>query len=606
MTTGIRALLVATAAIVVVLTSSARAEDIIPLPEGGPVVTDLTLVGSKYELRDAENGRLLMQERNALPRVSVIDSRVTYTTQVNEQPTGYDLIVTFSNPTSLTLPIGTIYVGMVTLGADIEYLDVRHSSVWRAVNFNTFVGKGYTYPDDLYSPIYTLRSSGYAFSASLRYSAVADNHDVRVAIMNPTGSNSGEQGPGWGAGFRLSNPVNVPPSQVINHPASLPPNSSRTYVVCVRVARDRDDWMQTLLPYRTWFRSLYGGISYERSCKPILPVGIADSFYQEPGNLDGYGDPSERRPDVFGWGPWADRLVATEGYESVMLWAPSGLYFYNPQYNFPFQIASRWNSSPLLSTAFDPGVGLPRVKAAGTTLGLWWGRSLDVSPTWDSPTVTPLDPSNPAHVALAEAEITGAQRAGVDLLGLDTCNPSINGIRNAYLWIRHIRDTFPKMRFIAEPSPCDILNSQVGGVLPGWALDGGVPTKLSDCYPFQNPHYLADFLLPGHESIMSYRYNFHEDFFNHTPTDAEIDADVRWFASLGYIPMVWKEVRTVGDVCAAKSWLWTVPGKLWLEVDDAHFNTTDQDSHDVGQDSNSQGERDGGDKSGGEIFGHDK
>ncbi|MCG3124287.1 MAG: hypothetical protein GIKADHBN_02744 [Phycisphaerales bacterium] len=561
MSSILRALRVAAVAMLVSSHAAARPVDVVPPPEGGPTVTDLSLVGGKYELRDVSNGRLIMQQRNALPLVTVMDSQVTSTLKINEQPAGYDMVVTFTNPTNSQLRLGTIYVGMLTVGADIEYLDIRHTSIWRPASFSTFVGKGYTYPDDLYSPAYIIRGPEYAVGVSMRYPIIEYDHDVRVATMNPSGGNSGEGGPGWGAGFRLSNPDNCPPTQAMRHPGFLPAKTSRTYVVSVRVSRDRQDWMPTMLPYLKYFRGMYGGVSYKRDGRPILPVGIADSVNQEPGNLDGYGDPNIRRPDIFGWGPWADRLVDQQGYHSLMLWAPSGMYFHNPQYNYPFQITSRWNVLPTLATAFDPDIGLPRVRASGKTLGLWWGRSLDVSTVWDPATVTPLNPNNPVHVQLAREEIEGAVDAGVGLIGLDTCNPSINGIRNAYTWIKYLRENYPDMRFIAEPSPCDILHSLIGGVLPGWTTET-TPKTLAECYPYRNPHYMADLLLPGHESVMSYRYNNQADYFDYTPSDLEVDQDIRWFASMGYTPMLWTPVETAGDVVAAESWMWTVPG--WM------------------------------------------
>jgi hypothetical protein len=572
---GLRLVLAAFAAAVSLCAPSARAVDVVPEPESGPPLTDLAFVNNKLELRDIRNGKLLIQERpNAVALVQGYDPEVSYTTTFNEQPTGFDIVVTFNNPTTVARRMGQINVGMITLGENIEYLDVRHTSVWRPALFTTFVGKAYMYPNDLFSPLLVVRNNDYAIAASMRYPAIEYDHDIRVGIMNPAGSNNGEGGKGWGISFRISDPVNVHPSQAMKFQGMLKPKSKQTYVVAVRVVADRDNWMRTLLPYRKYFRSLYGGISFKRSTSPILPIGIADTFYQEAGNLDGYGDPNLRRPDVFGWGPWADKIIATEGYKSVMLWAPSGLYFHNPQLNYPFQMTTRWEESPLLSTAFDPEIGLPRVGASGKQLGLWWGRSLDISHSWDSAEVTPLDPDNPSHIRIAERELDGAVRAGVTLIGLDTCNPHINGIRNAYRWVKHIKERYTTVRFFAEPSPCDILSTLVGGVLPGWALDGAIPQNLNDCYPFQNPHYLADFLLPGHETLMSYRYNFHQDFFNHFPTAAEVDADVRWFASMGYVPMVWQEVGSTLDVKAAESWTWTVPSDLRIEIDETDSDVT--------------------------------
>ncbi|MCK6477504.1 MAG: hypothetical protein L6Q35_11805, partial [Phycisphaerales bacterium] len=162
MSSILRALRVAAVAMLVSSHAAARPVDVVPPPEGGPTVTDLSLVGGKYELRDVSNGRLIMQQRNALPLVTVMDSQVTSTLKINEQPAGYDMVVTFTNPTNSQLRLGTIYVGMLTVGADIEYLDIRHTSIWRPASFSTFVGKGYTYPDDLYSPAYIIRGPEYA------------------------------------------------------------------------------------------------------------------------------------------------------------------------------------------------------------------------------------------------------------------------------------------------------------------------------------------------------------------------------------------------------------------------------------------------------------
>jgi hypothetical protein len=553
--------------------------DLIPSPESGPAVTDLEKVGKNWELRDVIDGTLIMQQRNALPLVAPIDPEVTATVELREQPAGYDMVVTFTNDTDRALRPGQMYAGIFTLGPDIEWIDVRHSTRFRHASFDTYVGRGYTYPDDLFSPIYVIRNGKYAVGVSVRYPAIEYEHDVRVATMNPKGGNAGEGGPGWGAGVRFANPDNVSSAQKIRHPGIIPPKSTRTYVLCVRVARGPENWMYTLIPYARYFRETYGGVTYDRWTGLVLPVGIADSYYQEAGNLDGFGDPNIRRPDVFGWGPWAERLSAIKGCQAVMLWAPSGLYFHNPQYNYPFQMTSRWMENPVMNDAIDPAIGLPRVGNSGKQLGLWWGRSLDISRSWDPTEVEPLDPENPDHVALARRELDIAVQAGVTLVGMDTFNPSINSLHRAYKWMRYLRQNYSTIHFMAEPSPCDILMTLVGGVIPGWTTEM-IPKVYEDLYQYNTPHYLADLLVPGHELVMSYRYNNHQEFFGINVTPETVDADGRKFAAMGFAPMMWAEVETLGDVAAARTWEWTVPSDLRYLIEhsegDADHSGSDQ------------------------------
>ena len=67
---------------------------------------------------------------------------------------------------------------------------------------------------------------------------------------------AGEGGRGWAVRFQFA----TPKQNLIKYEARLRPGESRTYTVAVRVAKSRDQWMRTLLPYRTYFRAQYGGV----------------------------------------------------------------------------------------------------------------------------------------------------------------------------------------------------------------------------------------------------------------------------------------------------------------------------------------------------------
>src|SRR5262249_27335170 len=146
------------------------------------------------------------------------------------------------------------------------------------------------------------------------------------------------------------------------------------YVVSVRVLKNSSEWVRTLVPYRNYFRSVYGGVRYTRETGPVTAQMAADtggcSASNPMGWLGGY------RPDLQGWGVLAKKLrEQPAGWSGTMVWLPSGSYWHNPQNNFPCWPASTWMTSPLLATVFDPVNGLPSVPRAGKQLGFWWGHS---------------------------------------------------------------------------------------------------------------------------------------------------------------------------------------------------------------------------------------
>src|SRR5438128_500822 len=93
------------------------------------------------------------------------------------------------------------------------------------------------------------------------------------------------------------------------------PRGQRT---CPGLSRTPQEWQTTLLPYRDYFRSKYGGVKYTRDRTPIAAVALADNAWLRQSNPFGFGD---TRPDLNGWGPTTAYLVHEDGtWPTLMLW----------------------------------------------------------------------------------------------------------------------------------------------------------------------------------------------------------------------------------------------------------------------------------------------
>lgn len=543
--------------------SAARGQ-LIPATESGPAIVTLQQVSKNWEMRDAQSGKLLMQQRNCVPLSISIDPQVQRVVEMHPQPSGYDMVVTFKNPTDQARAGGRFFAGMFTLGPNVTYYDFRYNSNPVDAAFSTYVGQAFNYPDSSYSPVWVMKNAEYAVGVSVLYPILEYGHDCRVGMMNPSGSNSGEGGPGWGIECRTANYGNEDGWSTIPHPAVIPPKSERTYVLSVRVTKNPDEWVRTLTPYRDFFRARYGGVTYKRDTRPVKPEIVAESSYLAPDNQLGFAWIASRRPDKFGWQPWVSALKGESAYTSLMLWAPSGLYYNNRANNFPFQMTSHWLTNNNMAEALDPVKGLKSVADSGKIVGLWWGRSVQYASEWDPAAMEPFDPDNPAHRAAALHEMDLATEAGVTLVGLDTFNPGYVSISKLYPWLRDLRRTYPKVRFVVEPNACDLLHTLAASYIAGWT-DDTPPTKYEDLYRIKNPHYLADFLLPGHETWAGFRYNGHKKYFGMTVDQALLEKDSQHFAEMGYVPAIFEGLNNPPGSVAA-SWATTVPADLRLSA----------------------------------------
>jgi hypothetical protein len=551
-------------ALAALCTTAIASDQNVPGPETGPKLIDFKKVNNKWEMRDAVSGKLIMQERpNAVALTQSFDPAVQQDIRFNAQPTGYDMVVTFTNTSSVPKPAGGLYTGLFTLGSQISYFDFRYGSEAVDANFATYVGQQYNYPDSQYSPVWVIMNGEYAVGVSLLYPMLEYQHDARMGLMNPTGSNDGEGGKGWGIGAKVSNKGNEHASQKLPFSSMIPAGEQRTYTLSVRVTNNPSEWPRTLVPYRKHFRQAFGGVTYKREGKPVQPVVIAEGSYLEPSNPLGFTFIASRRPDVFGWKPWAEALKQASRNSVQMLWAPSGLYYTRAEENFPFQMASHWLSTPKLATALDPEIGLKSAANAGVDLGMWWGRSVEVATEWEPEYLVNFDPDNPQHRAAALHELDLAVQAGVKTIGLDTFSPARVQIAKLYNWLLDLRKRYPDVKFIVEPNACDMLHTLAGSFISGWK-DDRRPDNVEGLYRLKSPHTLADFLVPGHETFLAFRYNGYRQYFSMAPTPQLIEQDMRRFADMGYTPVLFEDMSTSPPIAINKTWEASVPSDLRL------------------------------------------
>ena len=532
----------------------------IPQIETGPRLVDVTVVDGEIEMRATATGEPLLMRRG----ITLFDARnITYgvrpTTQVQIQPTGFDIIYRFHNNAGEARPMADMRLGVITLGPEIITQDMRYDSSDAPTNAEDHRARSLLYPQTIYSPVTVLRNERWAMGISFNYPVLDYQHDVLCQLKSPSGRLAeGEGGRGWEVMHRTSNTIRNPDQ--LAHPASIRPGDTRTYVISVRVTNRSQEWVRTLTPYRDYFHSLYGGVQYTRETTPICAITMAGGADTSLENPLGFRRP-EHRPDLYGWGPTVENMKS-RNWPAVMLRLPSGAYRVNQQLNFPYQMASHWMSSPLMSTAIDPQMGLPSFVATGKQLGLWWGRSLQVSRGWDTPHSEQFDPANSEHVALAFAELDMAVRAGATFIGLDTFGHRQVPLWKSYHWMKRMQERAPGMKFFTEPISCDVMHSISPTYYRGSIRASREPQTVQDLYFITNPHYMADFLLPGHEIATSFAYAAHRDNFGIFPDDEMVQRDAEYFAAMGYRPIMLVEQRQLRPVHAAETWNITVPADI--------------------------------------------
>ncbi len=483
---------------------------------------------------------------------------------------GYDLVCTYTNNSTQSKSLARLTIGALALGPDIQYLRVHRGSTLANANHESYISQAWRYPSEAFSPVAVLMNDRVAVGISLLYPVTEYKHDVLVGVNRAGGVFRGPPGAeGWTVTFDLSQPPHPNESTSLAYPASLEPGKSRTYTVAVRTMKrtklpasptDAQDWLETILPYRAFFQERFGPVGYSRNPDAVLAREVANVGAISATNPRGFLGDKSTRPDLNGFGPYLSIIKKQTGFKRVMLWAPSGLYAKNRDLNYPPQFTAGWDDVPLLRTTSSR---LSEIPNAGVQLGLWWGRSTQHADRWDPDTLVPIDLTLRAHLQSIADQLTLAQRAGCTLIGMDNLSHWLMPAWDQRRLIRALRRTFPAITFVAEPAVCDFLQADAPNFLIAYQVPKQ-PRNEADFHRLTTPHYLADFLLPGHESWAYFKYSEITRVRPGAITAARVQEDAERLARLGYVPVLITD-QSLPDPARARAdetWRTTVPKEL--------------------------------------------
>lgn len=483
---------------------------------------------------------------------------------------GYDLVCVYTNTTEAAKPLARLTIGALALGPDIQYLNVHRGSALLDARHSSYTNQAWRYPSEAYSPATALMNDRFAVGVSLLYPITEYKHDVLVGVNRPGGVFQGPDGAqSWTVTFDLSQPPYANQHTALAHPAALEPGESRTYTVAVRVMErtslpasptDAQDWLETLLPYRDHFQKDFGPVSYTRNPAAVLAFEAANGSAISASNPRGLLGDNTSRPDLVGFGPLIDRIRAHAGFSRVMLWAPSGLYSRHREFNFPPHFTLGWKSSPLMNSTHTR---FRQLQPAGIQLGLWWGRSVQHASAWEPAQLEPLDLTNRDHLRTIADQLALAHSAGATLIGLDDLSHWTMPVWEQRRFIRALRGTYPSMTFVAEPMCADLIHADAPAFSVAYTAPPGGKQE-ADFHRLTTPNYLADFLLPGHESWAYFRYSEITGIRPGNISPARVQSDAARLASLGFVPVM-VSAHALTDpalATAGRTWLTTVPEHL--------------------------------------------
>ncbi|MFW6161524.1 MAG: hypothetical protein ACODAJ_02075 [Planctomycetota bacterium] len=385
---------------------------------------------------------------------------------------GFDLRLTVRNPTDEPQQRPTVMLTGIGLAPKTTHLDARQVGSLHerdASGRPSMWSPRLSYPDDLYAPVLMIHDQRFAVGVSLMYDVLKLKHSVATF---------------WGAEggrFKGTHRIHVH-LDAGKTPHPVPPGAVQTYRLAVRFARP-ERWLDTLEPYRRYFRDRYGGVRYQADLRPVWGQPLSQGEHMKD-NPRGYSP--TWRTDIRGWKPTVDWIldhVVAKGYRRIMLWNPQGLYRVGQ--NFPVEFMTEW-SGRMVATSDELG----RFEQAGVTLGMWWGRSSQVSGGFNSGKLWLRDIQNPRDVEAGDRELRLAVERGIDEVGLDAF--TLIPVWDRRPWLRRIQRKYPSLRFITEAADCDVLHT----LAPTFCIW----RKQSQ------PPLLADWLNPGHETWLQLRY----------------------------------------------------------------------------------------------------
>lgn len=528
---------------------------------------------NRIVVTDADTGRVLFDQRSE----RLYDGRnhpelVVPAVEVVPQDAGFDLVYTYTNDTAYNRPLADMRVGVINMpdslvmqdgnmrgGDDVPFSHDERPTI------------AYTYPSNIYAPVYTFHDNRYAVGVSVQYPLMEYQHDMQFRLESGRTDGPADQYRGWRFDLRMSALDGDTQGKKgwVSYSASLAPHETKVYTVSVRFTSHPEEWVRTLTPYRDYFRDLYGGVQYTRRDGAVMgySTGTDDKLSRD----NPYGFREEKlRPDLHGYGPMVDSIMESTGWPEVLLYKASGQYLMHRGWNYPFLTFSPLDRDENFRSAFDPQIGLASIPNRGRDLALWWGRALQVAKQWDPIDCEPLDINNPDHLDRARAELDAAARLGATTIGLDCFSHNTVPVWDSYRWLREMKQEYPQFHFIVEPMACDALHTLAATWIRGWDENAKHLNVPDDVYRIQGPHILADFLLPGNERTLAMRYQALLDNFGIPETQDRIDADVARFAAWGYRPVIFSSLNLTTDVRAAETYLTDIPQDLQIPRDQWH------------------------------------
>lgn len=529
---------------------SPRAPAPAPAPTGAGIQsTWLPAHGGRLSLVDTTQNRVLLTAAEPLVYDGPVKAQIRFATIAGGPGLagGCDLAIELTNPTDQALPFPPINLHRFVFTDTWiwNFAGAPRPKLWTEPVAAT-VAHSATYPNEWYSPAMVLGDGQHTIGVAVLYDPVATDQFIKLELQGgPHAATAPTAAGASPAGWDLR----------ILPQGTLAAGASRQYTVTVRVLRcnaadPAGAWLATLEPYRAHFRSTFGGVGYTRDPRPVMGASLAEDTQISASNPRGFTY-EHLRPDRHGYRPWADYLIQSaraRGYERVMLWAVSGLYYRNRQDNYPTDIFSGLQNQPLLDTISD----LRRIPAAGLTVGYWWGNSMFFRERWDAGELTRVDVDNPQHVQLAMREFDSALSMNAKMIGLDSFPRSTPAAQYRYLWAMRARA--PGVCLVTEVAASDLYHA----LAPTWV----------NAEQVRGPHWLADFLLPGHETWAAVRNDVLERRQRRPMNLMDKQQALRAVAAAGFVPVDLGGVPLGAvEVRAAESWRTSMPP--WLRQDPA-------------------------------------
>ncbi len=503
---------------------------------------------------------------------------LTPTIEGNWRPDGIDLRVVYQNTGAEPMSPAAIEIPFFDRTGDRWYRDMTRGGQLKPTvdgAVGSFNGPMRGYPGQYYAPVFVAENhtSGHVIGLSVQFPVLDYQQSIQFRAKDTGGS----------GGMLLTihtNPdnVNAGAFNPYNPDWDIQPGETKTYEIAIRVrqvdfANDHPgSWMHTLVPYRNYFRCMYGGVRYQRNPEQVAAYALSMQTHLSDDNPYGFihDDAGETyRPDFYGYTRWRQDwdAGAALGWDRIMVWTPTGQYQHSLWNNYPPQFTSEW---PAILAGVLPGFDNTLAPLAtyaqdtGGILGLWWGRSSQIADMWDDPLLETFDNTNPAHWAFRDNEMAGAISVNARDIGLDAFGTQ--GQWNGYRTLLRDQMQYPSVRFITEAIHPDFVHT-LAPTFAVMTIDPG--GKDGELYKYPQGIPIIDFLLPGHETWGQIQARWIKVFCgipnNQTLTAEQARPFIEQVAAFGFVPVFGGNLPAedaVHTYDAAASWLDTVPPEL--------------------------------------------